>query len=443
MEPINYAGTFAQQPSVGDQFLQGLQVSQAMQAQAEAKRQAEEQAKAKAEQEAAMQADIMDVYNRGAPASEVARLTVKYPALAKQYKDTHEMLSKDEQMARKAFGAQVDSALQSGKVDIAKQLIDQRIQAAENSGNQQEAQAWKATRQVVETDPNAAKLMSSSYMAAIDDKYASSIATVGKEARDQAQFPDLKRKGAAEAIKAEAEAVTQGAIAQNAPQAERAKVAYQQMQSKKIQAEIDNMSSRLALDRDKLDFEVQSSLDKLSGNPLSGDAAKIVNESVMQAGKLKTQASQAKSLADKFEKEGGGFGFGSTIAEKFAQFTGSQDTVTALRQEFERVSASNVISLLPPGPATDKDIAIIRAGFPPATADSKTIADFLRSMARVQEYEALSKDAQAAWVDMTGSLGTARKGIEVNGIRVPAGTRYQDFAQTYIKRQELSQKYGN
>ena len=443
MEPINYAGTFANQPALGDQFLQGLQVTQAMQAQAEAKRQAEAQARAKAEQEAAMQADIMDVYNRGAPAEAIARLTVKYPHLSKQYKDTHEMKSKDEQVARVAIAAQVDSALQAGKVDIAKQLIDQRIEAAENSGNQQEAQAWKATRQVMDTDPVAAKIMAGSYRASVDKDYAENLAKVGQEQRNQALFPDLKRKGTAEAAKAESEATTQAAIAQNAPQAERAKVAYQQMQSKKISAEIDNLSSRLALDRDKLDFEVQSSLDKLSGNPLSGDAAKIVNESVMQAGKLKTQASQAKSLADKFEKEGGGFGLGSTIAEKFAQFTGSQDTATALRQEFERVSASNVISLLPPGPATDKDIAIIRAGFPPATADAKTIADFLRSMARVQEYEALSKDAQASWVDMNGSLGTARKGIEVNGIRVPAGTRYQDFAQTYIKRQELSQKYGN
>ena len=56
MEPLNYS---FQAPNIGDQFLQGLQITQAMQAQ----KAAQEQAQAKAEADARFQAELQAVAN--------------------------------------------------------------------------------------------------------------------------------------------------------------------------------------------------------------------------------------------------------------------------------------------------------------------------------------------------------------------------------------------
>jgi hypothetical protein len=90
------------------------------------------------------------------------------------------------------------------------------------------------------------------------------------------------------------------------------------------------------------------------------------------------------------------------------------------------------MKMLPPGSASDKDVVMAMGGFPPETADAKTMASFLRGMAKLNQYTAVSENAKAEWVNAVGHLGKPKTDINVDGVNVPAGSTFTDFARQYM-----------
>jgi hypothetical protein len=88
--------------------------------------------------------------------------------------------------------------------------------------------------------------------------------------------------------------------------------------------------------------------------------------------------------------------------------------------------------MLPPGAASDKDVALAMAGFPPDTADAATMASFLRGMSKLSTYTAVTENAKAEWVNSVGHLGKAKSDINIDGVNVPAGSTFTDFARQYM-----------
>ncbi len=87
-----------------------------------------------------------------------------------------------------------------------------------------------------------------------------------------------------------------------------------------------------------------------------------------------------------------------------------------------------VLEMLPPGPASDRDIAIMSAGFPEGTDNPATISNFLRAQARVSRAAEKMKRARTQWLTQNkASLGGARGAINVMGLPVDAGTAFDDF----------------
>lgn len=357
-------------------------------------------------------------------AKEYASLMTRYPSLAEHFKKGWDVLNADQQQNKLTQATQVYAAMQSGRGDVASGLLKQQAQAMRNAGNEQDARAAETMAQFIEMDPQSAKTTAGLVLSSImgPEKFATTFQTLGTEQRSTDQAPaDLKKK--------EADATKAAAEASVAPQ--------------KAQADLENVVSqtterfgRLGLDRDKLATETKLKLAELNqkANTLDDGSRKLLNESAAAATGADAAAAQMLSLADRLEQAGGGYGAAGKAAEWLAGVTGKQDAMTGLRQEYVRLRNSAAIKSLPPGPATDKDIALALKGFPDETADAKFMASFMRGMAKIQQREAATESAKAEWVGAVGHLGKPKADIEIEGIKVPAGTSYVEFTRQYLDK---------
>lgn len=393
----------------------GIRNDMAQQAQLEQQRQ----------QQLQMQQDLAALAgNSNASSRDYAAMTLKYPQLREQFKQGWDMLNSDQQRSALSQMSQVYAATLSGRPDLAEQLLRESAAAKRNSGLAPEARAMESWADLVKSAPDQAKNIIGLRLASVmdPDKFAATYTQLGDEGRKAALAPS-------ELAKSDAEARIKQVEAANAP----TKVA---LDNSNVRSQIDERAARLSLDRDRLTSDVQLKLHELGqkANTLDDGAKKIVNDSTVAAVAADQSASQTLDLADRFESLGGGNGGFATTAEAWAKLTGRQDAMTAARQEYTRLRSSQVSKMLPPGPASDKDIQLALEGFPPANADSKYIASFLRGMAKLQQYDAVSNSAKAEWVNAVGHLGKPKSDIEIDGVKVPAGSTFVDFSREFMSR---------
>lgn len=115
-------------------------------------------------------------------------------------------------------------------------------------------------------------------------------------------------------------------------------------------------------------------------------------------------------LATDFEQLITDGGIEVTFNEKLKELLGSQDAVTDLRTEFTSVRLGQGLKLLPPGPATDKDVEMVMKGVPPANAPASQVASFLRGAAKVERFRSAYNQYKADYIGKTNST----KGINRN-----------------------------
>lgn len=380
-----------------------------------------------------MQTDLgglaMKVKDGTAGAQDFAATVVKYPQLSEHFKRGFDMMSADQQQARLGQATQVYAALNANKPEIAQQLLAEQEAAARNSGNDKDAQAAATLSKLISMSPETAKtstgLMLSSVMG--PDKFTATFTGLGGEQRAQEKQPYEVTTAAATAQQKVAEA-------RNTPERLALENSNTRATIRNIDSQVGERSQRLGLDRDKLQSEVEMRLYELGQKQgtLTDDAKKIVNDSTVAATTADQAAGQMLDLATRMESEAMGSGLTAKGGELYKQYMGSQDAVTSLRQEYTRLRNTQAVKMLPPGPATDKDIALAMKGFPDETADPKTMASFLRGMAKMNQYAAVSESAKAEWVNAVGHLGKPKTDITIDGVKIPAGTTFVDFARQYM-----------
>lgn len=330
-------------------------------------------------------------------------------------------LNKSQQENELRFSGQVMSAFSSGAPQIGVDLLRQKAEAERNSGREDRAKAYDTYAQLAETNPTAAQK-------------TIGIMLAGVPGGDKVLESSIKAlKAPAEIRTGEAGATEKELVTANTPTRLALENTNTAAQIKNIDSQIADRSGRLALDRDKLQTDVEMKLFELgqSGTKLTPDANKIVNDATIAAVGAEQSAGRMLDLAGRIESAQGGKGLGTKATEWFAGATGRQDEWTQMRQEYTRLRNTQAIKSLPPGPATDKDIQMALKGFPEETANAQTIGSFLRGMAKLQQYEGAAKAAEAEWVNSTGSLGRAKTDINIGGIQIPAGTTFVDFMRQY------------
>lgn len=419
MEPINY---FSQlnMPDLTQAYGQGLKVGamqDALQQQYIDRQRAEQR-----QQQYAM--DVQAAAQSRSPQA-FAQLALKYPEQREAFKQSWDTLSKDQQDSDFRAAAEAVNAFNAGRPEIAQQRLDEQIKAAENSG--QDSSNLRMIRDAFGQNKDFVMGALGTALYHIDPERADKML----KGQEQIQMmPSNIRKGRAEALKAQIEA-------QNLPTKLELDNTLTRMQSQNLQSQITERADRLNLDRDRLMSETQMKLQELYSNAtkLGDDGKKVINDAVVNATTSTEMAGQMNDLANRVDALGsGGWGRFANVAEWWANATGSQDAWTQMRQDYIRIRNSAAMKSLPPGPATDKDIEMVLRPFPSETADTKTIASFLRGMAKMQQRNAVLDNAKAEWVAAVGHLGKPKTDIEIDGVSVPAGMTFADFTKMYVKR---------
>jgi hypothetical protein len=424
VQPINY------QLNVQSPFeaaLSGFKIGATI-ADISAQRQAQE---ADLQRRQALQTQVQAlIQNTNPTARDFTNVAMLLPkAEADSMRANWETLSRDRQENELRFGGQVMSAFSSNQPQIGIQLLRERATAERNAGREPQAKAYETWAQMAEVSPQSAQKTIGIMLAGVpggDKVLTSSIQAL---------------KAPAEIRAGEAGATKEELITANTP----TRLALENTQTA---ANIRNLDSqiadragrlvldqnRLKLDRDKLQSDVELRLFELNqkGGQLDASATKIVNDSAVAAVGSEQAAGRMLDLASRLEQQGGGYGTFSGINSWFRNATGNQDAWTQTRQEYVRLRNTQAIKSLPPGPATDRDIELALKGFPAENADAKTVASFLRGMAKMSQYEAVAESAKSEWVNSVGSLGRATRDIEIGGVQVPRGTTYVDFARQFM-----------
>ena len=130
--------------------------------------------------------------------------------------------------------------------------------------------------------------------------------------------------------------------------------------------------------------------------------SKQIKENNEAARAAAIKAASADSIAKRFEETNPVGGIFSTAEEATKAFLGLQDKTSLLKTEANRLITGNAVQNLPRGPASDKDIALVLAGEPPANANWETMASYARGIAKMQRAEQEYFENKALWFDMYG-----------------------------------------
>lgn len=426
MQPVNYS---LDVPMPSQAFTEGLQTGSAMrglQVQDQAQQAALAQQRLQVELAAQQRADLAALAANPAPtAKDYAAIVFKYPALKDSMKQGWDAISSEKQQTRLATMAPIFSAFTTGRVDVAKNLLQTEYDALKNSGGDaRDLAGLDAIIKMADVKPDAAAHMMGLRLASVlgPEKFEGMFGKIGSEARANAELPSVIEARKAETgakVAATAETVAKTAAL---PITTAAQVAD-------IRSKIDTRAAQLGLDADKLETETQlkiRDLEQKSGK-LEPDARKIINDSSVAAVLARNTAAQTRGLAGQFERADIAAGLRGTLGEKLAELTGQQDYVSQLRREYARVVNSEVAKALPPGAASDRDITLAREGFLKENANPAEIASFLRGVAKMQDYQAKIEDARGEWVAAVGHSGKAGKDVEIGGVKVPAGYTLSEF----------------
>lgn len=423
MDPINYSvdvQTPFQAGMAGYQAGAAIRNDQLQQQQQQLAMQQQQQ------QRATLQA-LMS--NPNPTAKDYADATILIPGMKDQFKQSWDMRNTDQQQNDLSHSAQVYAALQGGQPDVAAKILTDRAAALRSSGNTADAQHAETMAGVVQAHPDLAKTMVGMQLASIPggDKVINGATGLGTE--DRAQSEEAAKQAALDA-----EARIKGAQAATAPQTEAQKLQASIWGNANLKSQIEERAARLGLDKDRLTSETQAKILEMNQKfgQLPDDARSLVNSSSLAATSGEQAVQQYQQLAGKIDALGGSWGTGSSAKEFLKRATGNEDAVSALKREYTRMASQGVIKLLPPGPASDKDIANAKEGIPDANAAPDVMSSYLRGMAKLSAYDAVLNNAKAEWVGQVQHLGRAKTDIVVDGTRVPAGTTFNDFARSYL-----------
>jgi hypothetical protein len=459
--PINYA---VEVQSPFEAALGGIKVGAGI---------AEMQAKREAQQAAQQaQTELKTLFtNPNATAADYARATAFLPKdQAESVRKSFDMLNAEQQQNSLRGAAQVYSAVKSGQLDIAKNLLKEQATAQRNAGREQEARASEHSLQLIELNPTGAQTIVGLMTAALPGgtQLLENVDKTLSTGRAEAQAPAELQKKIADANAAVADAEKKVAEAKDTParlaaeqekrvaDANKAKVEAQfagplaqaslnlnSAQIKKINSDISNAAARLNLDTQTMQATVAEKLSSIQKNvnELPADTRKLVNDSAVAAAASKQSANQYNDLAKRLDAAGGGFGAATSFADYLRKATGAQSPLTELRQEYTRIRNSAAIKSLPPGVATDKDIELALKGIPPENANASTMASFLRGMGKMQDIEASVANAKTDWLaNNNGVLTRAKNTFQAGDYATKPGESFNDFTQRVV--QDVSKRYN-
>jgi hypothetical protein len=383
-------------------------------------------------------------------------LIAKYPGQQKAFEAARQGFG--EERLKKEFnqGFKVSMALNNNNPVVAKAELRTVIDAMNNSG--EDAGVYQQIYDLLDSgnikgaqagvngalsflDPVRFKQIvdSQGAAAAAPDKLRSEVAAadeaVAAAKTAQATANNANEKAAADAALVTAQADKAKVDAKFAGPLAQASLRLNAAQINNINSEIGTRAAKLNLDAQTMQATVAEKLSSIQKNvnELPTDARKLINESAVAAAASKQSADQYNDLAKRLDAEGGGYGVFTSARDFINKSFGTQNAMSDLRSEYIRVRNSAAIKALPPGVATDKDVQLALKGIPPENANAKTMANFLRGMAKLQDIEASVANAKTDWLSNNKGMLTRAGGTFIAGdYATKPGETFGDFSQRIV-----------
>lgn len=137
---------------------------------------------------------------------------------------------------------------------------------------------------------------------------------------------------------------------------------------------------------------------------MSSTSEKALDKAQESAFSADTAARKMELLANDISKIDIGGGVQAGWSETLKNLLGSQDEVSNLRREFRSIRSSQAVRNLPPGVASDKDIALALSGFPREDAPASEIKSFLNGQAKLAKYEAEYNNFKSDYISTTKGI---------------------------------------
>ena len=377
---------------------------------------AQAQAQIAAQKQRALEKQLYEV-SQDPTADKINSLVIQHPQLSESFKALHGQISDKEKMAGADSLSPIFAALQGGQSGVARELLTQQYDAANNSNDFQRATAINSIISLVDKDPKAATSAVGLRLASLGglDKFTTQFATLAKTPQEVAKL-------GAEASKIGEEAKVVAPLAKS-------EIAFKTGQTaqgwKNLAIAEDTLVSNTAL-RIK---EIEAKHGELPAGTL-----KVVNEAAESAAKSGQMSKQAFDLAGQFDAANASGGITRSGLEWIKTAIGGQDEISAMRTKYNAIRNNAVIQNLPKGSASDRDIEIAMQGFPGENANAQQISGFLRGMAKMSAIAEATDEAKAEWAGAVKHLGKTKNDVEIMGVQVPKGTTFNDFVKKNAER---------
>ena len=117
------------------------------------------------------------------------------------------------------------------------------------------------------------------------------------------------------------------------------------------------------------------------------------------------KAQQSESLAQQLRQLSSTGGAPTAVFEKLKQWSGSEDWQSGVYMQTRGILTEKAIANLPPGVASDRDVAIVMEAVPQRFADPEYLATFLEAHANLQREVAKYNEAKIDFMDNNAERG--------------------------------------
>jgi len=430
-----------------DGYLQGIQdrakldLSKAQTNQANAQTEAYQQksiadnlkAQAEAQQQAQNQALIQKLVSPTATLDDYKQFALINPSNPNAQK-IWETKDKDQKLAIVQPASQIGVALKAGNTQLALDTVNNSIEAFTNSGDTQNAGVLGVLKKTIEEHPDLALAGVLNSLMQIDggDKIVGQI--LGKPQTDIAQTEAQINQANATTAKTKADTVGQNISNLYAPQKTALDLQNTQSTINKNTADIANTESEIQ----KRANEINS---PFANNPTT---MKAVNSYVENGQQAQTTISKVDNiLAGIPQLRQGGLWTKGVSAIKSGLGLGGE--IEDIKRQIASFKNDYLIATKLDSTSTNQDVARQLKGSIDENSSPEQIEKYFIAARKGLELKAELEQQKADWTSQVGSLGTANRPVEINGVVIPKGTTFKQYITHAPTNniQSLINKYAN
>ena len=145
----------------------------------------------------------------------------------------------------------------------------------------------------------------------------------------------------------------------------------------------------------QLEIDADNARTKAIASQTSVTAINLINDAVNASMQATTEGLEAKQIADDLARLSPTAGAYAKYEEAKNEFFGRENAVTDLRTRINKMTVSIVMSGLPPGAASDKDIELAQSTVPTSTMNPAMLESYFRGVAKISAINAYKENLKA------------------------------------------------